>query len=616
MPITILTNELKVKNNDSYMSFNTMADLAAESPLSKLELFDTVAAMKAAVGLHVGMFAQTAGYYSVNDGGGALYRIKSSAPSTYYERLNNNLYAELIITEVMTPIQFGAKGDGTTNDAPSLQAAVTYANILECLGLHYSVLSTEKLFQQENYMGIIIRKGIKIKNGYFKMAPNDDTYGLCVFVIDTGGGIVEFESVTIDGNIDSQGTITTENANHGIAISRLGTAGVVKLNNCLIKKCRTDAIMHRCGFLELRNCTIINSCRNGITCDRDAFISHCIFDSSEAKKSPKASIYHEPNENYGFKNIRITIEHCGFNGYNWDGTEQQDDNDEAALEPNNEEEETPTTEELPNGGITLFAADTQSEIRRVIVQNCYSTNQYKWKCSVIAADGQIYDIIIRNNTDMKLICGHRPINTGEHPLSYMDTLVIDNNQRSVYTIGTTASRGPINRVQVSNFDTANQKFSIHCVIGELIIENGEFNGWADNDENKGNLLQFYTAAWIPDKLIIRNCNFKNGKSGIFIDDNTSAARLGEIISVENCTFTNISTSACIKSAFFKKIYLNNLYSENCEAFFITAGSNNHILMASNCIFCQPEANNNTNTAFKNCQNVHASNCVYSYTIPS
>lgn len=601
MPITILTNELKVKNNNDYMSINSISDLIAESPLSKVELFDTVASMKADYSLHPGMYAQTAGYYSVNDNGGALYRITNSQPSSYYETLNNNLYAELIITTIMTPIQFGVKGDGITNDTVKLQAAVTYPDILDCLGLSYLVHPTEQLIENDTYMGINIHKSIKIKDGYFKMDA-DVERGCCVFTVDTNGGIVEFESVTIDGNVDNQSIVTSDGANHGIAISRLGTPGIVKLNNCTIKKCRTDCIMHRCGFLELKNCTIINNYRNGITCDRDAHISHCIFDSSGARTNPKTSIYHEPNEHYGFKNIRITVEYCGFNGYNWDNSDTDDTGDEEqAIEPM-----------VPNGGIVLFAADTYSEIRRFIVQNCYSTNEYRWKCSIIASDGQIYDAIIKNNTDVKLICGRRPYD--EHPASFIDTLVIDNNQRSTYAIGTTASNGPINKVRLSNFDTASLKCLIHCVIGELIIENGDFNGWADGDENKTNLIRIYSALYTPKKMIVKNCHFKNGNGGIYTytsNNNPIAEEYkGEVAYVEDCTFINISSYACIR-IFFKKIYLRNLYSENCSSYFIATNNNNHILMASDCIFNQTEAN-----SFYNCQNVHALNCIYSYVIPS
>lgn len=92
--------------------------------------FNTVADMKASTQLSSGDYARTLGYYNRNDGGGAYYKISSTQPSGYYETLGNMLYAELITEDAMDVRQFGAKGDGATDDRPRIVSAINNANEL------------------------------------------------------------------------------------------------------------------------------------------------------------------------------------------------------------------------------------------------------------------------------------------------------------------------------------------------------------------------------------------------------------------------------------------------------------------------------------------------------
>ena len=72
-----------------------------------VQVFDTVADMKLA-DLKDGMTVQTLGYYEVNDGGGATYKITDTeSQSEYQEELENGLYASLIIEDVINVKQIG-----------------------------------------------------------------------------------------------------------------------------------------------------------------------------------------------------------------------------------------------------------------------------------------------------------------------------------------------------------------------------------------------------------------------------------------------------------------------------------------------------------------------------
>lgn len=109
---------------DARSGFNTLGNIISK----KTYYFNTVAEMKACTKLKNGDCVQTLGYYSANDGGGATYQIVNDTSLVddggSVHDINNGLKAKLIVKDSVNVKQFGAKGDGTTNDTDGVVNAI------------------------------------------------------------------------------------------------------------------------------------------------------------------------------------------------------------------------------------------------------------------------------------------------------------------------------------------------------------------------------------------------------------------------------------------------------------------------------------------------------------
>lgn len=78
--------------------------------------------------LKKGMYVKTLGYNSINDGGNAEYIITDTTDNTnYQENISNNLYATLIIKNILKPEMFGAIGDGVSDDTNYINICISQA---------------------------------------------------------------------------------------------------------------------------------------------------------------------------------------------------------------------------------------------------------------------------------------------------------------------------------------------------------------------------------------------------------------------------------------------------------------------------------------------------------
>ena len=91
--------------------------------------FNNVNEMKNATNLVNGSFAKTYGYYNINDGGSAFYKIRNITNDDVIDNatliaINNTLVAELIYNELNVK-QLGAYGDNTHDDTNIFKIAVS-----------------------------------------------------------------------------------------------------------------------------------------------------------------------------------------------------------------------------------------------------------------------------------------------------------------------------------------------------------------------------------------------------------------------------------------------------------------------------------------------------------
>lgn len=349
-------------------TYNTKDDMASDK---RVQLNDTL---------------MTCGYAKVNDKKGSFYKVVSTT-SAKAIALQNDLYAEPFeladfIQNYVTPEDFGAAGDGITDDTDAINEALKHSNVLNMNAKTYLVSANPET-------AIAIAAHNKVINGNgatIKITPVTDEY---YHIIDVKGSTT-ISNLTIIGERDAH-IGTSGEWGHGINISKCDH---VHIENVTVKNCWGDGIYigsyvtetHEtgCNNVTISNCLIDNNRRNGISViDCNNFIINACTISNSIGTNPQTGIDIERNSDAQI--TTGTIKNCTFINNHFSHILQYNSSNDNTVEN--------CTFKTVNQGAS---SDIEVYSKKLIIVNCVSNPS---KGSTLIASGGTIDCFNHIVTD-------------------------------------------------------------------------------------------------------------------------------------------------------------------------------------------------------------------------
>lgn len=222
---------------DEMVEDGTLPEIVASYLNSKAVFgFDSLASMKQATNLINGSYAETLGYYSKNDGGSALYKIRNITNDDVVDEMtiismqDNTLIAELIFTNEMNLIQFGIKNDESIDVTSQLNNM--FSKLQNCNVINFEQNAIYKITNTIN-----IPVNIKINGNNATIKPYND--GLNALYINNDNNEIkntEINNLNIDGIETTQDKFDETTYSNLHIITGLNiVSNNVKLNNVNLK---------------------------------------------------------------------------------------------------------------------------------------------------------------------------------------------------------------------------------------------------------------------------------------------------------------------------------------------------------------------------------------------
>lgn len=225
-----------------------------------LWVFDTIADMKLATNLINGSCVRTLGYYTLQDGGLADYKIRTKTiddtidESTLIAVYDDNLVAELIITDEMDCSQFGCKQDDEFDNLTFLQIAINNAKTLNI---------DKNLYVSD---GLTITNKINIKGNGKIYIP----YGEQITPLTITGSNVNIEGIEIDGTQTfiapedySSQAYATARANNMFGIYVLNTSNV-HINKVYVHNLTQGVVVRNSSNVTIESSRVKDTLADGI----------------------------------------------------------------------------------------------------------------------------------------------------------------------------------------------------------------------------------------------------------------------------------------------------------------------------------------------------------------
>lgn len=303
----------------------------------KASYYNSVSEMKADNLLKSGMTAVTLGYYEPNDGGGAVYLIDNK--ETNYSRinikLNNNLYANIIIKGYINVLTAGVKNDGITPTSDKINSLLQNLKFNKLYFPRGIYLLDKKLicsnsidvsligdsFQNENYYSDNSRNNtiFTITDNYTDncLIESDKSTRICIEKILFYG---KSYKISCDNQISTTGNIHNMYTENTILS---GLSGIILngaqsfIDDCFFDGFSDNGINSRI-YNNIKNC-IFTNCRIGIQACIDNIISDIILFSCKTgimlgadQSTENTSL----NNSFGTSNLvtNIRIDGCSKHG--------------------------------------------------------------------------------------------------------------------------------------------------------------------------------------------------------------------------------------------------------------------------------------------------------------
>lgn len=263
--------------------------------------FNNVNEMKSATNLVNGSFAKTYGYYNINDGGSAFYKIRNITNDDVIDnstiiRINDSLIAELIYTTVNVK-QFGAKGDGITDDTNIFKIAINKVknNTIEIPKAKYLISDTLNFPENTDIININGNNSELIFN---INTPN--LYAINLYANGTNYIKVQFNDLIIINNS------TEENKINGIHLRRNTELNL--FNNVRINGFYDNVITSDNWNIQINKLISINGKNSNFNFENDTAINNITFINCQFK--------HGTNINFRLNGDAHTLIGCDISNYN------------------------------------------------------------------------------------------------------------------------------------------------------------------------------------------------------------------------------------------------------------------------------------------------------------